>query len=151
MIVFSLARSTGEVICFGWGPADKPLAPLRRVEEGETLIKAVEAGELVLTNLLGTTVPGLDAARIVNLLSKKDGHGGKKVPVAVVRKGCRVKLYPSISAAARALGKSKPFLNLYIHRLPSGLAVYNGPTRKRVTRTATVAPVAPVVPGLPPR
>ena len=153
VIVYSISKPDGTVVLYGWGPTDKPLAPLIDVGEGVALARSVAAGELELRNLLGTEVSGLNAARIVSLLRNKKGNCGRRgVPVAVVTRG-RVTRFPSIAAAARSLGMSEPNLNWYLHFLPSGVAVYVVPakrvTRKRTVPVAAATPVPPIDPIIP--
>jgi len=145
MIVYSLsAAATGETVLYGWGPANDPLSILVPTEEGKALAQSVAEGTLLLKNLLATEISGLNAARIVNLLSPRSNCGRRGVPVAVVEKG-RVSRFPSIAAAARFLGMSWSNLNWALHFL-STVAVYVVPA-KRVTRKL-VAPVAPTAPIL---
>ncbi|MGO9115967.1 MAG: hypothetical protein ACLP9L_42725 [Thermoguttaceae bacterium] len=145
MIVYSLSKAaTGETVLFGWGPANDPLSPLVPTDEGKALTQGVAEGKLVLKNLLGTEVSGLNAARIVGLLSPRSNCGKRGVPVAVIKSG-RVSRFPSIAAAARSLGLSWTNLNWSLHFLPT-VAIYAVPA-KRVTRKL-VASVVPTVPIL---
>ncbi|MGO9115780.1 MAG: hypothetical protein ACLP9L_41770, partial [Thermoguttaceae bacterium] len=64
------------------------------VKEGERIAQAVEAGELILTNLLGNT-SRYNAALIARLLRPRPRGGC--VGVAVVKKDGNVKYFPSIT------------------------------------------------------
>jgi hypothetical protein len=147
VVVYSLSKSSGEVICYGWGPANKPLSPLKHIPEGMTLIRQVATGELVLQNLLGAEVSGLNAARIVGLLSGRSSCGRRGLPVAVFKRG-RVRRFGSIRAAAQALGMSMPNLRWYLHFLPT-VALYVAPAKPVRRKHVAVAPVAPATPVVP--
>ena len=122
-MVYSISKPNGEVVLYGWGPADAPLSPLIWINEGMQLVRAVATGELIMADMLRTKLPRIDAARIVRLLDKDAKCGGHGLEVAVVRDG-QVQRYPSISAASRAVGMKRDNFSWHLHKVSATLAIF---------------------------
>ncbi len=114
-MVYSLTDAEGSVM-YGWGDLGDPLRPIRGVPEGKAIVAAVRDGRLRLTDVLGVPINRLDAARVVNALSGKKKPGGPGKKVAVWGHG-KPRYFPSIIAAAKALGMSERDLHWQLHRL----------------------------------
>ena len=115
-MVYSLTDAEGDTM-FGWGPIGNPLQPLCGVPEGRAVISSVHDGRLKLVDVLGVPVSRMVAARVVNALTGKRKSGGHGNRVAVWGRRGKARYFPSLTAAAKALGMTRSDLQWHLHRL----------------------------------